>query len=308
MRSRLRVSEEVHEALLEGRPVVALESSVVAHGLPWPDNLEAARRSAAAVREGGSVPAAVAVLGGEVVVGASEGELARLAEPGRRPRKAAVRDLAPVLCAGQDAGTTVSATCAVAALAGIHVFATGGIGGVHRAPPGAGPSPDVSADLPALACNPVCVVSSGPKAVLDVPATAEALETLGVPVLGFGVDVLPAFFTEASGVRLDHRVDGPAEAAAVLRVHWGALKRPGGVLVVVPPPISIPRDEAEGAIAAALEDCRAKGVTAAAITPFLLDAVSRITGGRSREANVALLERNARVAASIAAALAREAA
>lgn len=298
------MAEEVREALDAGRPVVALESSVVAQGLPWPHNLEAARRTAAAVREGGSLPAAVAVLGGVLVVGASEDELARLAEPGQRPRKAAVRDLAPLLSGGGDAGTTVSATCAAAALAGIRMFATGGIGGVHRGLPGEGASRDVSADLAALSRFPVCVVCSGPKAILDVPATAEALETLGVLVLGFGVDELPAFFTADSGVALEHRVDGAGAVAAVLRMHWGELRNPGGVLLAVPPPSPLPRAEAEAAIRSALEGCRARGVSASAVTPFLLEAVSRATGGRSRDANLLLLEQNARIASRVAVALA----
>jgi pseudouridylate synthase len=302
----LRIAEEVRAALAAGAPVVALETSVVAHGLPPPENLSAARRCASAVRAAGAVPAAIALLGGELVVGASDAELARLADPEARPAKAGARDLAPLAAAGRDAGTTVSATAAIAARAGICVFATGGIGGVHRIAPGEpiGAAGDVSADLAELARNRVCVVCAGPKAILDVAATAEALETLGVPVLGFGTDELPAFYSDASGVPLEHRVDTPAEVARVLALQWGELSRAEGVLLAVPPPDPVPREAVEAAIAAALAEARARGVRAKAVTPFLLDAVARATHGRARAANVALLERNARVAGEVAAALA----
>jgi pseudouridine-5'-phosphate glycosidase len=252
------------------------------------------------------VPAAVGVLGGELVVGADERELARLADPTARAAKAAARDLAPLLVARRDAGTTVSATVAVAALAGIRVFATGGIGGVHRLAPGEPPAgaADVSADLAELARAPVCVVSAGPKAILDLPATAEALETLGIAAVGFATSALPAFYCAESGVALEHRVEDAAGAARLLRLHWGPLRRREGVLVFVPPPSPIPRDAVEAAIAAALKDARRRGVRGKAVTPFLLDAVARATAGGARAANVALLERNAAVAGEIAAALA----
>lgn len=302
----MRVAEEVRAALAAGRAVVALETSVVAQGLPPPDNLEAARRQAAAVRAAGAVPAAVAVVAGEVVVGASDAELERLADPARRAAKASARDLAPLAAAGADAGTTVSATVWAAERAGIRTFATGGVGGVHRLPPGAAPSAagDVSADLAEIARRRVCVVSAGPKAILDLPATAEALETLGVPVLGWATSEMPAFWSDASGVPLEHRVDSAREAARVLRLHWEGLGRTEGVLVLVPPPAPLPRHEIEAAVTAALDEARARGVRGKAVTPFLLDAVGRVTGGRSREANLALLERNAGVAGEIAAALA----
>ena len=301
-----RIAAEVRDALAAGGPVVALESSVVAHGLPPPHNLEAARRCAAAVRRAGAVPAAVAVLGGEIVVGASEAELARLAGPGARPAKAAARDLAALAAEGRDAGTTVSATVAVAARAGIRVLATGGIGGVHRLVPGEAPSPaaDVSADLAEIARTPVCVVSAGPKAILDVAATAEALETLGILAVGFRTSELPAFYCDASGVALEHRVDDAAAAARILRLHWGPLHRTEGVLTLVPPPVPIAREVVEAALAAALADAAASGVRGKAVTPFLLEAVARATGGDARAANVALLERNAAVGGEIAAALA----
>jgi pseudouridine-5'-phosphate glycosidase len=300
------VAPEVAEALAAGRAVVALETSVVAQGLPPPLNLEAARRQAAAVRSAGAVPAAVALLGGRVVVGAGEADLARLADPGRGAAKAGARDLAALAAAGRDAGTTVSATAAVAALAGIRLFATGGVGGVHRVVPGAPPAVagDVSADLLELARSPVCVVASGPKAILDVPATAELLETLGVPVLGFRTSELPAFWSAASGVPLAHRVEDAAAAAGVLRLHWGALARRQGVLLAVAPPEPLPREEVEAAVEAALAGARARGVTGPAVTPHLLAAVAAATGGRAPAANLALLARNARVAAEVAVALA----
>ncbi|HET8540355.1 MAG TPA: pseudouridine-5'-phosphate glycosidase [Anaeromyxobacter sp.] len=306
MEAPFRIAAEVRDALAKGRPVVALETSVVAHGLPPPHNLDAARRCAAAVRRAGAVPAAVALVGGTIAVGATDGELERLADGAARPAKAAARDLAPLAAAGRDAGTTVSATIAVAARAGIRVFATGGIGGVHRLARDEPPSgaADVSADLAELARAPVCVVSAGPKAILDLAATAEAVETLGIPALGFGTSELPAFYCDASGVALEHRVDDAAAVGRILKLHWGPLRRTEGVLVLVPPPAPLPREAVEAAIAAALADARARGVRGKAVTPFLLEAVARATGDRARAANVALLERNAEVAGEIAAALA----
>ncbi|ACG73489.1 Indigoidine synthase A family protein [Anaeromyxobacter sp. K] len=306
MNPPVRLAEEVRAALAAGGPVVALETSVVAQGLPPPHNLEAARRCAAAVRAAGAVPAAVAVVAGAVVVGADDAALERLADPARRPAKASPRDLAALCAAGRDAGTTVAATAAVAALAGIRVFATGGIGGVHRLAPGepAAGAADVSADLAELARAPVCVVSAGPKAILDLAATAEALETLGVPVLGWRTSELPAFYSDGSGIALEHRVEDAAAAARVLRLHWDALGRREGVLLAVPPPEAVPREVVEAAIAAALEDARGRGIRGKAVTPFLLEAVSRATRGRARTANLALLERNASVAGEVAVALA----
>jgi pseudouridine-5'-phosphate glycosidase len=307
MKTLTRIADEVREALASGGPVVALETSVVAQGLPPPHNLDAARRCAAAVRAGGAVPAAIAVLDGAIVVGASEAELARLADPARSPAKASVRDVAALVAGGRDAGTTVSATAAIAARVGIRVFATGGIGGVHRIAAGEPPAgaADVSADLGELSRSPVCVVCAGPKAILDLAATAEALETLGIPVLGWRTSELPAFYSDGSGVPLEHRVEDAAHAARVLAIHWGALARREGVVLAVPPPEPVPREAIEAAVASALADARARGVRGKAVTPFLLDAVARATHGRARAANLALLERNAGVASEVAAALAR---
>ncbi len=306
MSSPIRIADEVRDALAHGRAVVALETSVVAHGLPPPHNLEAARRCAAAVRAAGAVPAAIAVMGGELRVGLGEEELSRLGDPARRPAKAAARDLAALLAAGRDAGTTVSATAAVAARVGIQVFATGGIGGVHRVRPGEPPTAagDVSADLAELTRAPVCVVSAGPKAILDLRATAEALETLGVPAVGWRTSELPAFYSDGSGVALEHRVEDAGQAARLLRLHWSGLGRREGVLILVPPPAPVPREVIDAAVAAAEQEAVARGVRGKAVTPFLLDAVARATQGRARAGNLALLERNAAVAGEIAAALA----
>jgi pseudouridine-5'-phosphate glycosidase len=301
----LFIAPEVRDALAIGRAVVALETSVVAQGLPPPANLEAARRSADAVREAGAVPAFVGIVGGRVVVGAGEEELARLADPGVRAAKAGVRDLAPLLAAGRDAGTTVSATVAVAARVGIRIFATGGVGGVHHAVPAVdGAVRDVSSDLHEMSRRPVCVVAAGPKVVLDVHATMEDLESLGVPVVGFDTSELPPFYVARTGVRLEHRVEDAAAAAALLRLQWQVLERTQGVLVCVPPPDTIPAEVVESALASALAEARARKLGGKLLTPFLLQAMDRATEGTSRAANVARLERNARVAGEIAVALA----
>lgn len=301
----LQIAPEVRDALAIGRAVVALETSVVAHGLPPPANLEAARKCAAAVRAEGAVPAFVALLGGMVSVGASEQDLERLADPAARAAKAGVRDLAPLLHQRRDAGTTTSASVAIAARVGIRVFATGGIGGVHRATPSEdGALRDVSSDLLEISHQRVCVVAAGPKVVLDVAATAEELEALGVPVVGFGTNELPAFYVAQSGVKLEHRVDDAASAAALLRLQWDVLERPQGVLLCVPPPAPLAADRVEALLASALADARARRLGGKLVTPFLLQALDRATEGSSREANVALLERNARVAGQVSVALA----
>jgi len=299
----IEVSDEVREAIQRG-VAVALETSVVAHGLPAPHNLEAARRCARALRDAGAVPAVVAVIGGRIVVGASDADLQRLADPARQAAKAGVRDLAALCAAGGDAGTTVSATCAVAGAIGVRVFATGGIGGVNRRGSAADPL-DVSSDLVELSRRQVCVVCAGPKAILDLPATAEALETLGVPVLGLRTSDLPAFFTDSSGIALEHRAEDAAAVAAALRVHWDELRQPTGVLVCVPPPSPLPRAEVELALSAATAEAAQRKLGGKQLTPFLLARLAAATGGRTVRANLDLLENNARRAGEIAVALAR---
>ena len=297
----IAISEEVRRAI-EGGTAVALETSVVAQGLPPPHNLDAARRCARAIRDAGAVPAAVAVIGGRIVVGAMDAELQRLADPALGAAKAGVRDLAALCAAGRDAGTTVSATCAVAARAGIRVFATGGIGGVHRR--GAPTEPlDVSSDLLELSRRQVCVVCAGPKVILDLPATVEALEALGVPVLGFGSSELPAFFTDSSGIRLEHRFDDVASVARALRIHWDELGHGSGVLVCVPPPSPLPRAEVERALSAATSEAARRNLAGKELTPFLLARLAEASGGRTVQSNLELLENNARVAGDVAVAL-----
>ena len=293
MGNLIRISEEVETALREGRPVVALETSVVAQGLPPPANLEAARRCAEAVRKNGAVPAAIGVIGGEILVGLSDAELARLGDPSRKPAKAGARELAGIAAFGGDAGTTVSATCLVADRVGIQVFATGGIGGVHRRCDPQDP-PDVSADLAEIARRRVCVVCAGPKIILDVAATFEMLETLGVPVWAYQSAELPAFYC-GSGLEAEQSFSGSREVARGLRAHWEGLDADTGVIVAVQPPIALSRREVEAALEPALKAAPA----GKALTPFLLAALSKATGGRTQEANLALLENNARVAAEI---------
>jgi pseudouridylate synthase len=297
------VAAEIRQAISHGT-AVALETSVVAQGLPPPHNLEAARRCSNAVREGGGVPAAIGIIAGRIVVGASDADLQRLADPAGRPAKAGVRDLAAVCAAAGCAGTTVSATCAIAAQVGIRFFATGGIGGVHRRATSSEPL-DVSSDLLELSRQRVCVVCAGPKAILDVPATAEALEALAVPVFGFRTSELPAFYTDSSGIQLEHRFDDAASIARALRMHWDELRQPSGVLVCVAPPSPLPRSEVERAIADALQEAARRTLAGKQMTPFLLAALAQATGGRTLAANLDLLENNAQVAGQIAAAWAR---
>ena len=295
----LVIASDVAAALSEGRPVVALESTVITHGLPWPTNLHAAQSLEAAVRDGGAVPATLAVLGGQLRVGLTEAELIRLAQAAFQVRKVSRRDLAIALARGEDGGTTVAATMWIAYQAGIQVFATGGIGGVHRRHPF-----DVSADLPELAQTPVLVVCAGAKAILDLPLTLEWLETHGVPVLGWQTDEFPAFYSRDSGLGVDLRVEGAADVAQV----WQARRRLGlgGVLLTVPIPEehATPAATVEAAITAALDEADARGVRGKAVTPFLLERVAALTEGASQRANLALLEHNARVAALVASSIA----
>lgn len=301
MHEYLSIHAEVAEALQARRPVVALESTLIAHGLPHPRNVETARALEAVVRAGGAVPATVAVLDGRIRVGLEDADLERLATaPG--VLKLSRADLPAALAAGADGATTVAATMIAARLAGIAVFATGGIGGVHR---GAETTFDISADLEELAHTRVAVVSAGAKAILDLPKTLEYLETRGVPVVGYGTDRFPAFYTRDSGLGLAHRLDTPEAVARLLRAKW-QLGLEGGVLIANPIPAEAALDPAqvEAALSQALAEADAQGVTGKAVTPFLLARLEALTGGASVAANTALLENNARVAAAIAVAYA----
>ena len=296
---KLAVRPEVAAALAAQRAVVALESTVIAHGLPRPQNLETARALEEEVRGLGSTPATIAIADGHAVVGADDALLVRLAEDST-VAKVSLRDLAPVLARRVLGATTVAATVEIAARAGIAVMATGGIGGVHR---GGERSFDESADLEAIARHPVCVVCAGAKLVLDLALTLERLETLGVPVIGYGTDELPAFYVRSSGLPLPYRVD---DALAAARIAREQLARGAGIVIAVPIAAddALDRREAEAEVARALQAAERQGVHGAALTPFLLGQLSDATGGRSLAANLSLLRANARVAAQIALALA----
>ena len=283
-------------------PVVALESTLVAHGLPWPDNLTVARDLEATVRAHGATPATIAILDGEIRIGLSPDELERLAHSGRTElAKAGATDLAVHLARKTSAATTVSATALLAARANIQVFATGGIGGVHR-----GDSLDISHDLTALARTPIAVVSAGAKAILDLPRTLEQLETLGVLVIGYQTNELPAFYTRASGLALEHRADTIAELAAIARRHWHDLGSHSAILVANPIPESaaLPAATIDAAISRALADAASSNITGKRLTPFLLARLADVTAGASIQANRALAIHNAEVAAQLAVALA----
>lgn len=302
--SFLTIHPAVRAALREGRPVVALESAVITHGLPWPQNLELARDMEAAVRAEGGEPATIALLSGRVHVGLEDRDLVRLAEAEKRAAgvwKISRRDLPVAVAQGRYGGTTVAGTILIATAAGIRVMATGGIGGVHR-----GAAHDVSADLPELARQPVLVVCSGAKAILDLPATLEWLETWGVPVVGYQTGEFPAFYSRESGLALEARADSPDEAAAIaLAARDAGLA--GGMLLCVPCPedAARPAAEMEEVIGRAVGEAEAQGIRGKAVTPFLLARVAELTEGRSRTANLALLRNNARVAAQVAAAIQR---
>lgn len=302
MTDLLAVAPRVADALAAGHPVVALESTLITHGFTHPMGVEAARRAEAAVRAAGAEPATVAVAGGRLVVGLSDQQLDEIAVA-PSPAKASRATLASALAGGGWAGTTVSATMIAAALAGVRVFATGGIGGVHR---GGATSMDISADLDELAQTPVLVVCAGPKSVLDIDLTLEYLETRGVPVLGWQTTALAGFYARDSGRVLAGSVADATDAARVASVHWGLGLR-SGLLICNPLPAdaALSRDEAESAIAQAVADSEAAGIHGPAATPYVLARVASLTEGRSVAANLALIENNARVAASIAVALSR---
>ena len=299
-RFTVRIAVEVAAAIAEGCPVVALESTLISHGLPRPRNLDVARRLEAAVREGGAVPATVGIVGGRPIVGLSDAELTLLATAAS-VRKCSRRDVALVVARGEHGATTVAGTLALIGIAGIQVFATGGIGGVHR---GAEQTFDVSADLVELARSRAIVVCAGAKALLDLPRTIEVLETAGVPILGWRTDELPAFYSSASGLPVTARIETAAEAARVALATW-ELGIGGGVLVGVPPPpgTTLANERVEQSLADALAEADRRGLRGPEVTPFLLRAVAEATGGESVEANLALLENNARVGAEIAVAL-----
>ncbi|MTH78863.1 pseudouridine-5'-phosphate glycosidase [Paracoccus aestuariivivens] len=303
MKDLLVFAPEVANALSQGKPVVALESTIITHGMPYPQNLEVARQVEATVREAGATPATIAIIAGKIHIGLDDATLETLAStPGSEVMKLSRADLAACLALGRTGATTVAATMICANLAGIGVFATGGIGGVHR---GAELSFDISADLHELARTPVTVVAAGAKAILDLPKTLEVLETLGVPVIAVGQDQLPAFWSRESGLAAPLRMDDPAQIAAAARLRK-QIGLEGGQLVVNPIPeaAEIPRSVMIPVVEQALAEAAAQGIAAKSVTPFLLQRIFELTEGRSLDANIALVLNNARVAARIAAAMA----
>ena len=301
MNPYLDIHPEVAEGLANGRPVVALESTIISHGMPYPQNVQTALAVEEVVRQNGAVPATIAILGGRLKAGLTREEIEYLGQQGQKVTKTSRRDLAVLVAKGMDGATTVATTMMIAHMAGIRVFATGGIGGVHR---GAETTMDISADLQELARTEVAVVCAGAKAILDLKLTLEYLETHGVPVLGYQTQEFPAFYTRTSGLSVDYRVDTPEELAAVLKVRKD-LGLAGGVLVTNPIPEAWSMDPAliNAAIDRAIAEAEDQGITGKAVTPFLLARVKELTGGDSLEANIALVKNNAALAARIAAAL-----
>ena len=294
----LDVSPEVAAALEAGKPVVALESTIISHGMPYPQNVETALKVEEIIRSCGAVPATIAILGGRLKAGCSKDEIEHLGKKGLAVTKVSRRDLPVIVAKGEDGATTVATTMLIAHMAGISVFATGGIGGVHR---GAETTMDISADLEELAQTSVMVVCAGAKAILDLPLTLEYLETKGVPVLGYGTQELPAFYTRHSGLKVDYRLDTPAEIAAAYQAQRDmGLKT--GMLVANPIPeeYSMPADVINQAIDQAIEEAKANGIHGKETTPFLLAKVKELTGGDSLESNIQLVFNNARLAAAVA--------
>ena len=295
MNKYLDVNPEVAAAIAEGKPVVALESTIISHGMPYPQNVETALNVERIIRENGAVPATIAIIGGRLKAGLTPEEIEYFGKKGTAIAKASRRDLA-VLCAkGEDGATTVTTTMIIAHMAGIRIFATGGIGGVHR---GAETTMDISADLEELAHTPVMVVCAGAKSILDLGLTLEYLETKGVPVLGYGTEELPAFYTRQSGFRVDYRVDSPEELAKIFKTQ-NDLSLGGGMLVTNPIPeeFSMPKAVIDAAINQAIAECREKGIHGKETTPFLLARVSELTGGDSLASNIRLVYNNAKLAA-----------
>ena len=301
MNKYLDISPEVLHALETGRPVVALESTIISHGMPYPQTVETAMRVEQAIRDEGAVPATIAVIGGRLKAGLSGAEIEYLGKKGRGVAKASRRDLAVLVARGEDGATTVTTTMIIAYMAGIKVFATGGIGGVHR---GAETTMDISADLEELAHTPVMVICAGAKSILDLGLTLEYLETKGVPVIGYGTDELPAFYTRRSGFKVDYRIDSPEELAAAFRAGR-EMGLGGGMLVTNPIPeeFSMDPDRINAAIDEAVEEARAQGIHGKDTTPFLLARIKDITGGDSLASNIQLVLNNARLAARTAACL-----
>ena len=303
MNKYLDISPEVKKALDEGRPVVALESTIISHGMPYPRNVETALLVEQTIRDCGATPATIAVIGGRLKAGLSRDEIEYLGKTGRGVAKASRRDLPALVARGADGATTVTTTMIIAHMAGIKIFATGGIGGVHR---GAEVTMDISADLEELAQTPVMVVCAGAKSILDLGLTLEYLETHGVPVIGYGTDEFPAFYTRRSGFGVDYRVDSPAELAAMFRAQRD-LGYKGGMLVTNPIPEEYSMDKAviDKAIEEALAQAKAQGIHGKETTPFLLAKVVELTGGDSLDSNIQLVLNNARVAAKTACELAK---
>ena len=301
MNKYLDVSPEVAEALRLGKPVVALESTIISHGMPYPQNVETALKVEAVIKENGAVPATVAIIGGRLKAGLSADEIEYLGKKGRDVIKASRRDLPVLVARGADGATTVTTTMMIAAMAGIRVFATGGIGGVHR---GAETTMDISADLEELAKTQVMVICAGAKSILDLGLTLEYLETKGVTVIGYGTDELPAFYTRKSGLKVDYRIDTPQEIADAFRVKMEAGLE-GGMLVTNPVPVEYSMDPEviDAAISQALSEAAEKGIRGKEITPFLLARIKDITGGDSLSSNIQLVLNNARLAAAVAACL-----
>lgn len=296
------IDPRVARALEAGAPVVALESTIITHGMPFPQNFETAVAVEAAVRDGGAQPATIAILDGGLAVGLTHEDLERLARIGSTAAKASRRDVAAVTMAGGTAGTTVATTMQIAAMAGISIFATGGIGGVHR---GAEDSFDISADLVELARTPVAVVCAGAKSILDIPKTLEMLETKGVPVLGYRTDDFPAFYVRSSGEPVEYRYEQPEQIAAVIKRHF-ALDGSGGVVVANPIPEThaLKTQEVAKIIETAVAEAVRSGISGKDVTPYLLQHLFERTDGKSLDANIALVKNNARVAAEISVALA----
>ena len=298
MKKYLDISPEVQDALADNRPVVALESTIISHGMPYPQNVQTALKVEQTIRDCGATPATVAIIGGRLKAGLSHDEIEHLGKTGRAVAKASRRDLPVLVARKQDGATTVTTTMIIAAMAGIRVFATGGIGGVHR---GAQTTMDISADLEELAQTPVMVICAGAKSILDLGLTLEYLETKGVPVIGYGTEELPAFYTRRSGFKVDYRLDTPEELAAAFRAKLDMGLR-GGMLVTNPIPeeFSMDPDRINAAIDEAIRDAEAQGIHGKETTPFLLARIKDITGGDSLASNIQLVLNNARLAAATA--------